>query len=76
MATFILKYHDLSGMVIIKHGLRTADCRLGIKHGLGIKGGLRIEYKTRTRYKTRTTDYVYKNSFRKVNLREKKSGLA
>ena len=57
-------------------GLRTTDCGLGIKHGLGIKGGLRIEYKTRTTYKTQTTDYVYKNSFRKVNLREKKSGLA
>ena len=57
-------------------GLRTTDCGLGIKHGLGIKRGLRTEYKTRTRYKTRTTDYVYKNSFRKVNLREKKSGLA
>ena len=26
--------------VSIKHGLRTADCGLGIKHGLGIKGGL------------------------------------
>ena len=51
-------------------GLRTAD------HGLGIKHGLRIEYKTQTRYKTRTTDYVDKNSFRKVKLRETESGLA
>ena len=33
-------------------------------------------YKTRTRYKTRTTDYVYKNSFRKVKLREMERGLA
>ena len=56
--------------VSIKHGLRTADCGLGIKHGL------RIEYKRQTRYKTRTTDYVYKNSFRKVKLRETESGLA
>ena len=51
-------------------GLRTTDCGLGIKHGL------RIEYKTQTRYKTRTADYVYKNSFRKVKLRETESGLA
>ena len=29
-------------------GLRTADCGLGLKHGL--------------RYKTRTTDLVYKNT--------------
>ena len=26
--------------VSIKHGLRTTDCGLGIKHGLGIKRGL------------------------------------
>ena len=26
-------------MVSIKHGLRTMDCGLGIKHGLGIKCG-------------------------------------
>ena len=54
------------------------DCRLGMKHGLrlGIKCGLRTEYKTRTRYKMRTTDYVYKNSFRKVKLREMESRLA
>ena len=51
-------------------GLRTSDC------GLGIKYGLRTEYKTRTGYKTRTTDYVNKNSFRKVKLREMESGLA
>ena len=51
-------------------GPRTTDCGLGIKYGLGIKCGLRTEYKTRTRYKTRTTDYVNKNSFRKVKLRE------
>ena len=45
-------------------GLRTAD------------HGLRTGYKTRTRYKMRTPDYVYKNSFRKVKLRETESGLA
>ena len=61
---------------IVDCGLRTTDCGLGIKHGLGIKCGLRTEYKTRTKYKTRTTDYVYSNSFRKVKLREKESGLA
>ena len=55
---------------------RTADCELGIKHGLGIKCGLWTEYKTRTRYKMRTTDYVFKNSFGKVKLRETQSGLA
>ena len=27
--------------VSIKHGLRTTDCGLGIKHGQGIKRGLR-----------------------------------
>ena len=48
----------------------TVDCGLGIKHGLGIKCGLRAEYKTRT------ANYVYKNSFRKVELRETESGLA
>ena len=63
-------------LVSIKPGLRTADCGLGIKHGLGIKCGLRTEYKTRTRYKTRTAHYVYKNSLRKVKLREMESGLA
>ena len=62
--------------VSIKHGLRTMDCELGIKQGLAIKCGLRTEYKTRTRYKMRTMDYVYKNSFRKVKLRETQSGLA
>ena len=56
--------------------LRTTDCGLGIKHGLGVKYGLRTEYKTWTRYKMRTTDYVYKNSFRKVKLREMGSGVA
>ena len=50
-------------------GLRITDCGLGIKYGLGIKCGLRTEYKTRT------TDYVYKNGFRNVNLREVESGL-
>ena len=62
--------------VSIKHELQTADCGLGIKHGPGIKCGLWTEYKTRTRYKTRTTDYVYKNSFREVKLRDTVSGLA
>ena len=57
-------------------GLRTTDCGLGIKYGLGIRCGLRTDYKTRTRYRTRTTDYVYKNDFKKVKLREMKSGLA
>ena len=57
-------------------GLRTTDWGLGIKHGLGIKCGLRTEYKTRTRYEMRTTDYVYKNSYRKVKRREMESGLA
>ena len=57
-------------------GLRTADCELGIKYGLGIKCRLRTEYETRTRYKTQTTDYVYKNGFRKVKLREVENGLA
>ena len=46
------------------------------EQGLGIKCGLWTEYKTRTRYKTRTTDCVYENSFRKVKLRERESGLA
>ena len=45
-------------------GLRTTDCGLGIKHGLGIKRGLRTMY-----IKTAL-------GFRKVNLRERKSGLA
>ena len=45
-------------------GLRSADHGLGIKNGLGIKQGLRTEYKTQTMH------YVYKNSFRKVKLRE------
>ena len=64
--------------VSIKQGLRTADHGLqtGKKHGLGIKCGLRTEYKTRTRCETRTTNYVYKNSFRKVKLRQTESGLA
>ena len=57
-------------------GLRTTDCGLGIKHGLGLKCGLWTEYKTRIRYKTRTTNYVYKNGFRKVKLRETESGLS
>ena len=57
-------------MVSIKYGLRTADC------GLGIKCGLRTEYKTWTGYNTRNTDYVNKNSFREVKLREMESGLA
>ena len=57
-------------------GLRTTDCGLGIKYGLGIKCGLRPEYKIWTGYKTRTKDYVIKNSFRKVKLREMDSGLA
>ena len=51
-------------------GLRTTDYGMGIKYGQGIKCGLR------TGYKTRTTDYVYKNSFRKVKLREMERGLA
>ena len=49
-------FYILTLPVSIKHGLRTTDCRLGIKYGLGIKRGLRTEYKTRTRYKMRTTD--------------------
>ena len=57
-------------------GLRITDWGLGIKYGLGIKCGLRTGFKTRTRYKTRTMDYIYKNSFRKVKLREMESGLA
>ena len=57
-------YTTLPLPVGIKHGLRTTDCRLGVKHGLGIKCGLRTKYKTRTTYKTQTTDYVLKNSFR------------
>ena len=66
-------FADLQGSIC---GVRTTDCGLGIKYGLGTLYGLRTEYKTRTRYKTRTTDYVYKNSFRKVKLREMESGLA
>ena len=31
---------DDNHAVNIKHGLRTADCGLGIKYGLGIKRGL------------------------------------
>ena len=62
--------------VSIKHGLRTTDCGLGIKHGLGLKCGLRTEYKTRIRYKKRTTNYVYKSGFRKVILRETERGLS
>ena len=31
-------------LVSIKHGLRTTDCGLGIKHGLGIKCGLQTMY--------------------------------
>ena len=46
------------------------------EHRQDIKCGLRTEYKTRTRYKPRTTDCVYENSFRKVKLRERESGLA
>ena len=53
-------------------GLRTADCGLDVKRGLSIKCRLQTEYKTR-RYKTRTTDYIYKNSLRKVKLRETES---
>ena len=52
------------------------DCGLGIKCGLAIKCGLWTEYKTWTRYEMRTTDYIYKNSFTKVKLREMESGLA
>ena len=63
---------DLTGQYIT----RTVDCRLDIKYGLGIKCRFRTEYKTRTRYKTQTTVYVYKNTFRKVKLREMESGLA
>ena len=59
-----------------KHKTWTVDCGQGIKHGLGIKCGLRAEYKKRNRYKTRTANYVYKNSFRKVELRETEGGLA
>ena len=54
----------------IKHRLQSADHRVVIKHRL------RTEYKTQTRYKTQTTDYVYKNSFREVKLRETDSKLA
>ena len=50
--------------------VQNTDYGLGIKQGLGITWGLWTEYKTRT------TDYVYKNSFRKVKLREKENGLA
>ena len=46
------------------------------EQGQDIKCGLRTENKTRTRYKPRTTDCVYENSFRKVKLRERESGLA
>ena len=69
--------NPISGL-IQNSGLRTTDCRLGIKYGLGIKRGLRTEYKTRTTVgkKTRTTDYVYKKTFRNVKLREMESGLA
>ena len=41
--------------VSIKHGLRTTNYGLGIKHGLGIKRGLGIKYGLR--YKTRTEHY-------------------
>ena len=59
-------------------GLWTADCglRTGYKTRTRKKCRLRIEYKTWTRYKMRTMDYVYKNSLRKVKLRETESGLA
>ena len=57
-------------------GLRTIDCGLGIRHGLGIKRGLRTEYNTWATYKIQTTNYVHKNSFRKVKLREMESRLA
>ena len=50
--------------VSIKDRPRTVD------HGLRRTG-----HKTRTRYKTRTTDFVYKNSFRNVKLRETEIGL-
>ena len=43
---------------------------------VSIKRGLRTGYKTWTRYKTWTTDFVYKDSFRKVKLRETDSRLA
>ena len=59
------KTADVLDSVSIKHGLRTTDCGLGIKHGLGMKCGLWTEYKTRT------MNYV-----RKVKLREMESGLA
>ena len=38
--------------------------------------GLRTGYKTKIRYKMQTMDYVYKNSFGKVKLRERQSELA
>ena len=68
----------------MKHRLRTADCGLrtadcGLRttdHGLGIKNGLGIKRRLRTEYKTRTMHYVYKNSFRKVKLRETEGELA
>ena len=63
-------YTVVSSAVSIKYGLPTMDCGLGIKYGLGIKWWLQ------TKYKTRTTDYVYKNSFRKVIPREMERGLA
>ena len=52
------------------------SCQMIIHQSILGVPSLRTEYKTRTRYKTRTTDYVYKNSFRKVKPRETESGLA
>ena len=41
MGTYNVPYYSKGGKSIsIKHGLRTADCGLGIKYGLGIKRGL------------------------------------
>ena len=49
--------------VSIKHGLRTTDCGLGIKHGQGIRHGLRT-----TDYGLRTTDYGLKYGLRTTHF--------
>ena len=45
-----------------RYKMRTKNYGLSIKHGLGLK--------------KQTTECLYKNSFRKVKLRETDSGLA
>ena len=46
--------------VSIKHGLRTTDCGLGIKHGQGIKRGLRTtDYGLGMKYGLRTTHFAH-----------------